>query len=160
MRPAGDGRRSERALCRVHGVGVRWRAPEASDDEAGRQCTATTLAGARCQNWALAHTAPPLCRVHAYPDARGQLRHSYYRRTPHFPPQVERALARLAVEGEPLAGEIVIARLQIVGLLAYLRRPDLMVGERLSAYRILQRALRLVGRLVRAQHALKGKEFR
>jgi hypothetical protein len=160
MRPAEDGGISERALCRVHGVGVRWRAPEARDDEAGRRCTATTLAGARCQNWALAHTAPPLCRVHAYPDAHGQLRHGYYRRTPYLPPQVESALARLAVEGEPLAAEIVVARLKIAALLAYMNQPDLPAGAWLPACRIMPRALRVVARLVRAQQALKGEEFR
>lgn len=160
MRPAGDGGTGERALCRVHSVGVRWRAPETPDEEAGRRCTATTLAGERCQNWALAHTEPPLCRAHAFPDAHGQLRHGYYRRTPYLPAPVKTQLAQLAAEREPLVAEIVVARLQIAGLLAYLGRPDLTAGKRLSAYRILQRALRLVARLMRIQHALKGKAFR
>jgi hypothetical protein len=97
--------------------------------------------------------------VHAYPDAHGQLRHSYYRRTPYLPPEVESALARLAGEGEPLAAEIVVARLKIGALLAYMNQPDLPAVAWLSACRIMQRALRLVARLVRAQHALKGKEF-
>jgi hypothetical protein len=54
----------------------------------------------------------------------------------------------------------VVARLKIAPLLAYMNQPDLPPGAWLPAYRIMQRALRVVAWLVRAQHALKGKEFR
>jgi hypothetical protein len=129
--------------------------PGAGDEAAGRRCTATTLAGQRCQNWALDHMEPPRCRVHAYPDAHGRLRHGFYRHPARLPPEMQASLARMATNGEPLAAEIAIARLKVASLLATLRQPDLPPSEWLAATRLLLLALRTTGRLARQQHSLK-----
>jgi hypothetical protein len=127
--------------------------PGPADEAAGRACTATTLSGARCQHWALPHTNPPRCHVHAYPGAHGMIRHGYYRQTSFLPPAVEAYVAGLRGT-EPLTAEIVVARLKVAALLAYLAQPGLPAAGRLAAYPLAGRALRTVARLIRTHHAL------
>lgn len=138
--------------CAAHHLAPRVRRPAPADRQAGRVCTATTLAGRPCRRWAIRHTNPPLCSLHAYPGAHGRLRHNYYRRTPFLPPAVLARLDALRATGPPLSAEIVLARLQVAALLAYLAQPGLPLAGRLAAYPLLQRALRLVARLIRTQH--------
>ena len=145
--------KSGQPLCRVHGVGARWRRPEAADEQAGRRCSARTLAGKQCGNWAMAGTEPPLCRVHAYPEAHPQLRHGFYRAGWTAAERAAVALAGDAqgAEGDSLAGEIAVLRLRIRGVLAYLQQQELTAGERVTAYRILLRGVRMVGRMAKEE---------
>lgn len=150
-------RYSIQSLCRVHARGARWRLPGAGDD--GNRCTARTLSGKRCRRWALRHRraphAGPLCWLHAHPHRHGRIRHSYYRRVPHFTPAQRAALAALARDEErPLAAELSLARLKFHFLLAYLKRQDLAPGERLSATRLAFRNVCTITRLLRARKRL------
>jgi hypothetical protein len=141
--------------CAAHPLPPHVRRPTPADRHAGRVCTATTLAGNPCRRWAIRHTSPPVCSLHAYPDAHGRLRHYYYRRTPWLPPALLARLDALRATSPPLSAEIVLARLQVMALLAYVTQPGLPPAASLPAYPLLSRALRAVARLIRTRHALR-----
>lgn len=131
--------------------------PDEADAAMGRRCSATTLAGQRCASWALRGSDPPMCRVHAYPEAHPKIRHGYYRSTPYLRAAEQAYVAQLVAEGEPLAAEIVLLRLKIRAVLAYLAQPEVGLAQRRAAYGILLEAVRTVSRLLRAQQALRAE---
>lgn len=151
-------------LCRVHARGGRWRPPGPADRARDRQCTARTLSGSRCARWALTRRPPsqdpPLCWLHAHPRSHGRIRHSYYRRVPYFTPAQRAALVALARHDQrPLAAELALVRLKLHFLLNYLNRQTLTPRARLSATRLVFRAVRAVSRLLRARQQLAAANW-
>lgn len=152
-----------RWLCAVHvpegdARKIRQRFPE----EGERRCTARTLDGKRCRHWALQReegSSEDLCWLHAFPKQHPQIRHGYYRRVPYFPERLQAFIAELAREGEPLAAEVVVMRLKLQGLLAYLGRPNLSEAERLRVTRLIFRGVTTVMKLLQAQKKLAQVEW-
>ncbi|MDX1665498.1 MAG: CCCH zinc finger protein [Candidatus Promineifilaceae bacterium] len=145
-------------LCVIHSQGPFVRHPTQADEEVARVCSATTLPGARCKKWVLPHTDPPLCSIHAYPGAASNLHHGFYDRRPALSDTERETILRLSAEGEPFSAEVALLRLKIRRLVAYTARPDLPEWRFLAAQRWLLPALRAVGRLLRAQQALRQEK--
>ena len=147
-----------RLLCAVHvpegdARKIRQRFPE----EGERRCTARTLDGKRCRHWAIRGedgSSEDLCWLHAFPKQHPQIRHGYYRRIPYFTEALQEFIAELAREGEPLVAEVVVMRLKLQGLLAYLGRPNLSEAERLRVTRLIFRGVTTVMKLLQAQKKL------
>jgi len=151
---------------------MRYRAPRLGE----RRCTARTLAGERCKRWALrmkkeaigqpqvagkeedgagAGNARQLCWIHAQVGNNGSLSHGYYRRTSYFSERQRAAIARIARQEQPLSAELLLMRLKLRGVFAYLGREDLQPEERVRVTRLLLRGARAVARLLRAQQAMQ-----
>jgi hypothetical protein len=145
------------ALCMAH-AGVRQKAGRMPEDGEGR-CTARTLDGKRCRRWAVsvedgAGDGEALCWVHAFPKAHGKITHGFFRQVPYFTEEQQAFIAELAREGEPLMAEVLVVRLKLRGVLAYLNRPGLSVAERIRVTQLLFRGVTTVSRLLRAQKKL------
>jgi len=145
-------RGSEPPLCLSHGGRARYRGPGVAE----RQCSARTLAGRRCERWALLEEGEeaPLCWLHADADNNGRLSHGYYRRVPYFTKSQQATIAAMARRERPLSGELLIVRLKLWGLADYLSRPELSPVERLRLTPLALNAVRAVARLLLAQRTL------
>jgi hypothetical protein len=148
-------------LCAVHVPEgdprkIYSRMPEAGE----RRCTAKTLDGQQCRHWALVQDEEgrELCWLHAYPEEHPQIRHGYYM-SPLPLSEVEREAIRLAMASErPLQGEIVLTRILIHMLLAYVTESGLPLGENLHSVRLIIQNVRTVAKLLLTQKEIEGPE--
>lgn len=180
----GTARQVGRPLCRAHlppGDPRRLQQPlpGPADRARGRVCTATTVAGKPCRNWALrdscssaeaelpsptkfgrAPSGRPLCWVHAFPHQHPLIRHGYYRRLPHFSRAEHAAIVRLARDGQPLDAELLTLRLKLRDAFLYLRRLRLTGPQKERTARVIFRGALAVSRLLRAQKELIKLDWR
>lgn len=146
------------AHARVAAGGSGWHWPGPEDDAAGRRCTAVTRQGRQCRNWALAGTAPPLCRCHRFPEEHSQIRHGLYRPGWGLGPLEREALAVAWRTGRPLDAEVLLARLLARAVLGYLNTSPRPREQDMNGIRLLLRALGAVRRVVAARRELAPEE--
>lgn len=135
------------ALCAVH-------AAFGSSDvgHVKRRCTAIVGdgTGQRCQSWTLKAQGATLCWIHANPEQHGAIRHGFYRQAPPLSAEEQEAVALTWNQGHELAAAILIARLQILRLLAYLAQTERPLAQELNTIRLLLKGCRRVRRLTAA----------
>lgn len=142
-------------LCELHAVRRSLGPPEE------RRCTATTLDGERCELWVLGsdgegEEGPALCHFHAHPGQHPQISHGFYRRIPWFS-ETEALFIRACLRaGHPLTLQVVIMRLKLRGLIAYLNRPDLEPAERVRVSQLILHGCEIVTRLLLARRKCVG----
>ena len=124
---------------------------------ASRRCTATTHSGRPCRAWAMHHTNPPRCAIHAGralggapPGNRNAVTHGYYT-TPDLSGDLHIDLNRIILD---LAAKQAQLSAMIDHCLQDINGHDLRDIARLMALHA-QTASRL-GRLLRDQDALSG----
>lgn len=147
-------------LCMAHVPhGDPRRVVQRFPNEGEGRCTARTLDGKRCRQWAmrdddLGGKGNGLCKLHAYPERHSQLQHGYFRRRPFFGEAMQAYVAEQATEGEPLAGELVVVRLKLRGVMTYLAVQDLTNRERVRATSLLLQGSGTVARILETQKGL------
>lgn len=148
-------------LCNVHlpdgdGRKIHRRLPGPGE----RRCRALTLEGARCREWvAVRDGGRGLCWQHAFPHLHGSITHGFFRRSPWFSPAQQAALLRIVEEGAPMTGELVLLRLKLRDVFAYLGRSDLSPGQMDRAALLIFRGVGAVARLLQAQKILSTLDW-
>lgn len=142
------------ALCHIHALRGSVGPPPQE-----RRCTATTLEGRRCNHWVLndgpqGEDGSHLCQFHAHPGQHPGITHGYYRQVPWFS-QTEALFIRACIRaGHPLALQLIIMRLKLRDLLAYLNRPELSAAQRVRVAHLILRACDVVTDLLLARQKL------
>lgn len=76
---------------------------------------------------------------------------------PYFSEKERAAIAEIARREKPLSAELLLMRLKLRGVFAYLGRQDLAPEERVRVTQLLVRGARAVAQLLRAQQLLQAQ---